>query len=68
MSTTETAKDSYEEQLRQLFISCDGEQSGFLDRSQLYELTDKLQLDEQQTNYIVDNLICDQFSKVSNFL
>ena len=57
-------KDSYEEQLYQLFNSCDVEQCGFLDRSQLYELSEKLALDEEQTGYIVDNLICDEFSKV----
>ena len=56
--------DSYEEQLRQLFNSCDNDSCGFLDRSQLFELTEKLQLDEEQTNYIIDNLISDDFSKV----
>jgi len=64
MSVSES-KDSYEEQLHQLFNSCDGEQCGFLDRSQLYELTEKLALDEEQTGYIVDNLICDEFSKIN---
>ena len=68
MSVSEGKKDSYEEQLHQLFNSCDGEQCGFLDRSQLYELSEKLQLDEEQTNYIVDNLICDEFSKVCVFI
>ena len=66
MSVSEEAsKDSYEEQLHLMFNSCDGERCGFLDRSQLYELSEKLQLDEEQTGYIVDCLITDEFSKVT---
>jgi len=62
--STSTAS-CYVDKLRQLFISCDTSGIDLLNKDELAELCDKLQLDEEQTFYIIDHLIVDQFTKVS---
>lgn len=58
--------DTYVEQLFQVFKSCDVGGSGLLGNDELFELCMRLQLDDQQTNFIITNLIGnDLIAKVS---
>lgn len=60
---------SYVEQLRQLFNSCDVHGSGFLGKDELFDLCDKLQLDEEQSYFILDRVVNedDPIARVSFF-
>ena len=51
--------ESYVEKLYQVFISCDTSGRGFLGNDELTALCDKLQLDDQQTNFVLNQLVCD---------
>lgn len=55
-STSPINTRSYEDQLKELFDSCDQSQKGYLFESELNELSEKLQLDEEQANFIIANV------------
>ena len=57
--------DCYVDKLHEVFLSCDNSGCELLGKDELHELCDKLQLDEDQTYYIIDHLLIDQFTKVS---
>lgn len=57
MNTDIERDDTYVAQLYQVFKSCDIYGTGLLGEDELFNLCMRLQLDDQQTNYIITNLI-----------
>lgn len=55
----EAEPPSYADQLYQVFTSCDECGSGLLDKDGVADLCDKLQLDDDQTFFMLDHLIGD---------
>lgn len=53
---------SYEDKLYQVFISCDTSGLGLLNKDGILVLCDKLQLDDDQTLFVLDHLIDDRLS------
>ena len=65
--TDEGEHDLYIAQLRDVFEGCDQTGSGKLDRSELRELCDKLQLDDQ-SEFLVNELLVDTDEVINVYL
>uniref|UniRef100_T1L3Q3 EF-hand domain-containing protein n=1 Tax=Tetranychus urticae TaxID=32264 RepID=T1L3Q3_TETUR len=61
---TSESNNCYVDKLHEVFLSCDSSGCELLGKDELHELCDKLQLDEDQTYYIIDHLLIDPFTKV----